>query len=70
MGTTAAQTKNSTTQSYYEVTAADLPVHCPMDNSNLWRMHPRVYLPITESGEVRCPYCGARYVLKGGKAGH
>jgi len=57
------------TQRYYEVTAADLPVHCPMDGGNLWSMHPRVYLPIAEKGEATCPYCGARYVLKG-KAGH
>jgi len=25
--------------------------------------HPRVYLALTEAGEVRCPYCGTRYVI-------
>ncbi len=48
----------------YEVTRADLPIHCPMDNTTLWNSHPRVYLPIEDSGEARCPYCGALYVLK------
>lgn len=48
----------------YEVTRADLPLHCPMDNTTLWNSHPRVYLPIEDSGEARCPYCGALYVLK------
>ncbi len=48
----------------YEITRADLPLHCPMKGTPLWNMHPRVYLPIEESGEERCPYCGAVYVLK------
>ena len=48
----------------YEVTRADLPLHCPMDNMTLWNSHPRVYLAIEDSGEARCPYCGALYVLK------
>jgi len=49
----------------YEVTRAELPLHCPMDNMTLWNSHPRVYLPIEEQGgEARCPYCGAIYILK------
>ena len=47
----------------YEVTRADLPLHCPMDGMSLWNSHPRVYLPIEESGQAMCPYCGAKYVL-------
>jgi uncharacterized Zn-finger protein len=47
-----------------EVTRADLPLHCPMKDMQLWNSHPRVYLPIGDSGEERCPYCGAVYVLK------
>jgi len=38
---------------------------CPMPGMTLWNSHPRVYLPIEDSGEERCPYCGAVYVLKG-----
>lgn len=48
----------------YEVTTDDLPLCCPMPNMTLWNSHPRVYLPIERSGEVKCPYCGAVYVLK------
>ncbi len=51
-------------QSRYEVTRADLPMHCPMDGMSLWNSHPRIYLPLEESREARCPYCGAVYVLK------
>ena len=48
----------------YEVTQADLPLHCPMDGMSLWNSHPRVYLPIEETGKAKCPYCGADYLLK------
>ena len=51
-------------QNLYEVSAADLPLHCPMEGMSLWNSHPRVYLPIEASGRERCPYCGAIYVLK------
>ena len=51
-------------QNRYEVTRADLPVHCPLPGLSLWTSHPRVFLPIEETGEARCPYCGALYVLK------
>lgn len=48
----------------YEVTRADLPLHCPMEGMSLWNSHPRVYLPIEASGRAKCPYCGADYILK------
>lgn len=48
----------------YEVTQKDLPLHCPMPDSSLWDSHPRVFLPIEDSGEAKCPYCGAVYILK------
>ena len=51
-------------QNRYEVTRADLPLSCPMPGMSLWNSHPRVYLPIEASGQERCPYCGAVYVLK------
>jgi uncharacterized Zn-finger protein len=35
-----------------------------MPGMTLWNSHPRVYLPIEASGQERCPYCGAVYVLK------
>ena len=50
--------------SRYEVSKADLPLHCPMDNMTLWDSHPKVFLPLDENGEATCPYCGALYVVK------
>lgn len=53
------------------VTADDLPLHCPNPAMALWSSHPRVFLDVVAHGEVSCPYCGTRYVLKGPvKAGH
>lgn len=52
------------TKRYYEVTATDLPLCCPLPDERLWDGHPRVYLPIEEKGRVVCPYCDAEYVLK------
>jgi uncharacterized Zn-finger protein len=49
-----------------EVTAKDLPLHCPTPAMQLWNGHPRVFLPIEKTGEALCPYCGTLYKLKGG----
>ncbi|MDE0754675.1 MAG: zinc-finger domain-containing protein [Woeseiaceae bacterium] len=51
-------------QHRYEVRAHDLPLSCPMPGMYLWNSHPKVYLPVEEAGEARCPYCGADYFLK------
>lgn len=48
----------------YEVTDKDLPLCCPMPNQRLWDAHPRVYLPIENTGRATCPYCDAEYILK------
>lgn len=55
-------------QRLVEVTADDLPLHCPTPAMMLWNTHPRVFLPIGDTGEALCPYCGTRYTLKGGAA--
>ena len=47
-----------------EVTAHDLPLHCPTPNAPLWSQHPRVFLDVLKTGEVTCPYCSAKYVLR------
>ncbi len=58
-------------QRQIEITEDDLPLHCPIPSMQLWNSHPRVFLPIEATGEVLCPYCGTRYILKGGaKTGH
>jgi uncharacterized Zn-finger protein len=52
----------------YEVTRADLPLSCPMPGMYLWNSHPKVYLPVEQTGEAKCPYCGAEYYLRDGAA--
>jgi uncharacterized Zn-finger protein len=44
----------------------DLPVHCPNPAMPIWSSHPRVFLDIAHTGEVRCPYCSTEYRLAGG----
>jgi len=51
-------------QNQYDVTVEDLPLCCPMPQMYLWNSHPRVYLPIEESGWAKCPYCSAEYTLR------
>jgi uncharacterized Zn-finger protein len=60
-GESAPMTPNA--QNRYEVTVADLPLSCPMPAMSLWNSHPRVYLPIEETGWAKCPYCSAEFVL-------
>ena len=55
----------SNSQRHVEVTAADLPLHCPMPVSPLWARHPRVFLDVAKEGHTRCPYCGTMYIYKG-----
>jgi len=52
------------TKKTYHVTRRDLPLSCPMPEMELWNSHPRVYLPIEDTGRAKCPYCGADFVLE------
>ena len=52
---------------FTEITAKDLPLHCPTAAVAAWSSHPRVFLDITKTGQVACPYCGTRYKLKDGE---
>lgn len=52
------------TRQRYDVTAANLPLSCPMEGMRLWDAHPKVYLPIEKTGRAVCPYCEAEYILK------
>ena len=54
-------------QHRYEVRSTqDLPLSCPMPGMYLWNSHPKVFLPIEETGQAKCPYCGAQYFLTDG----
>jgi uncharacterized Zn-finger protein len=57
--------KAENTERSIEISAEDLPLHCPTPAMSLWNAHPRVYLPIESTGQAQCPYCGTRYTLKG-----
>lgn len=51
-------------QRTYQIDRKDLPLHCPLPEMSLWNSHPRVYLPIAETGKSKCPYCGAEFALR------
>ena len=48
----------------YEVDIKNIPLSCPMPEMYFWNSHPKVFLPIEETGEAKCPYCGAEFYLK------
>ncbi len=60
---TDASLETASTREEYEVKRQDLPLSCPTPHQKLWNSHPRVYLPIEETGTAVCPYCSARYRL-------
>ena len=62
--TTATALIQPNAENRYAVTRADLPLACPMPGMALWNSHPRVYLPVEDTGEAQCPYCGATYSLE------
>lgn len=49
-----------------ELDSADLPAHCPNKAMPLWSSHPKVFLDLAHSEEVKCPYCGTAYRMKPG----
>ena len=51
-------------QATVKISRQDLPLHCPLPQMSLWNSHPRVYLPIEETGEAKCPYCGTEFTLE------
>jgi len=57
-------------KTHIDVTAADLPLHCPMPSMKLWNTHPRVFIDVTSTGEAKCPYCGTVYKLSGPVKSH
>jgi uncharacterized Zn-finger protein len=62
-GTVRDELITSNAQKVYRVSRKDLPLHCPTPETYLWNSHPKVYLPIEETGEAKCPYCSTSYEL-------
>jgi len=58
------KTDQACTKRRLEITSRDLPLACPPRDDRVWDAHPRVYLPIEETGRAVCPYCETEYVLK------
>ena len=54
------------TKQTYHVTRKDLPLCCPMPDMEVWNSHPRVFLSIEDTGQAKCPYCGANFILSEG----
>ena len=62
-GTIKENLSTANAERVYEITRADLPLHCPTPSMYLWNSHPKVYLPIEVTGEAKCPYCSSTYRL-------
>lgn len=58
--------QHANTKRCIEITSKDLPLRCPMPDMLSWNSHPRVFLEIdkTTDGEIICPYCSTKYILK------
>ena len=50
-------------QNEYSVNSNDLPLHCPTPEMSKWNSHPKVFIPVEDTGEAICPYCGTKYHL-------
>jgi uncharacterized Zn-finger protein len=62
-GETDGTLQQPNARNHYEISEADLPLSCPMPGMSLWNSHPRVFLPIEQTGQAMCPYCGASFTL-------
>ena len=53
------------THKQIEITAKDLPLHCPLPSMLKWNAHPRVFLEIEKAAnhQIICPYCSTTYKL-------
>lgn len=59
-----SNSKQACTRKRYDISHDQLPLSCPLPDQRLWDAHPRVYLPIEQTGFAECPYCDAEFHLK------
>ncbi|WBF65360.1 MAG: zinc-finger domain-containing protein [Candidatus Kinetoplastibacterium crithidii] len=38
-------------------------ISCPCYTKEIWNMHPRIFLDLTNKKITICPYCGAKYQI-------
>lgn len=55
---------NPNEQQVFVVEKKQLPLSCPLPENEVWALHPRVFLPMENKKETKCPYCGTTYILK------
>lgn len=55
---------STSNESVFHINKDQLPLHCPLPEMSLWNQHPKVYLPIEETGKAKCPYCGCEFILE------
>ncbi|MBT8449528.1 MAG: zinc-finger domain-containing protein [Gammaproteobacteria bacterium] len=60
-----SDTTETKSASPYVVKSTELPASCPPKGDAVIGLHPRVYLKFNDSGQSKCPYCGAKFVLQG-----
>ena len=53
-----------------EVESSDLPISCPLPGDPVWNMHPRVYIPLHQTDQYKCPYCSHLFKLVDSKEVH
>jgi len=51
-------------ESVFYINKNQLPLHCPLPEMTLWNQHPRVFLPIEDTGKSKCPYCSTEFILE------
>jgi uncharacterized Zn-finger protein len=51
-------------ETVFHIKKEQLPLHCPLPEMSLWNQHPRVYIPIEDTGKGKCPYCGSEFILE------
>ncbi|MGB1799227.1 MAG: zinc-finger domain-containing protein [Gammaproteobacteria bacterium] len=56
---------STSTETVFKITKDQLPLHCPLPKMSLWNQHPKVYIPIEETGKGKCPYCSSEFILEG-----
>ncbi len=58
------RTVSTSNESVFHVKKDQLPLHCPLPEMSLWNQHPKVYLPLEDTGKSKCPYCGCEFILE------
>jgi uncharacterized Zn-finger protein len=56
--------KENNLEKVVSIAPTELPLHCPTQSQESWNLHPKVFLPLDEKQQAKCPYCGTEYQLQ------